>query len=292
MSVMTRSEVETIVAAARAMGERPDLAGANLRDTNLKRANLTGADLTAAKLQRANLTDANLEHARLQGVNLTDANLESADLTNANLSEVNMVNVIATRANFTATNLTNANLTDARMFNTTIEGATFTGVIIKRMMSGDLQGLPHALPANSFLVNGYILHPDVKLTGADLSNANLADINLTDVTFVGTHLPPSVFSNATVTDEQLLGAKWGPTQANWKRISAMRNAATTKDVTEMKKYIRSTTIGIRVITAGNIHCPNELLLTLATDPRQEVRAAVVNNPSCSAAVAAIAALQT
>ena len=75
MSTMTRSDLEALVAAARAAGEQPDLSHADLSDMHLKKANLKGA----------NLTDADLIDANLTGTDLTDTNLTNANLSGANL---------------------------------------------------------------------------------------------------------------------------------------------------------------------------------------------------------------
>lgn len=60
---MTRSEIETIINAARERGERTDLSGANLRDADLCDADLSRADLIGANLRDADLSGANLDYA-------------------------------------------------------------------------------------------------------------------------------------------------------------------------------------------------------------------------------------
>lgn len=80
---MTRSEIETIINAARECGERANLSGADLR-----RAAISGADLSFADLSGANLSDADLSGANLSLTDLRRANIRRADLSGANLDYV------------------------------------------------------------------------------------------------------------------------------------------------------------------------------------------------------------
>ncbi|MFC4015137.1 pentapeptide repeat-containing protein [Nonomuraea purpurea] len=82
------------------VGEKLDLAGADLRgstitDAQIPNVGLRGADLRQADLSRADLRGADLSRADLRGadlelVDLRDADLEHADLTGANLTGVNL----------------------------------------------------------------------------------------------------------------------------------------------------------------------------------------------------------
>jgi hypothetical protein len=67
------------------LGDRADLACANLRRANLSGANLWRADLSRALLDYADLSRANMAGADLQGARLANANLQSADLRGADL---------------------------------------------------------------------------------------------------------------------------------------------------------------------------------------------------------------
>jgi len=82
------------------------------------------------------------------------ANLKGVDLKNTDLSNIDLSNC----------DLRNADLTGAKLFN------------IKSM---NILGIPK-LPANYKIVNGYIVGPDVDLTGADLRNTDLNNIDLTN----------------------------------------------------------------------------------------------------------------
>jgi uncharacterized protein YjbI with pentapeptide repeats len=57
MKRMHRSEVEAVVATARAKGERPILTGVYLPDVNLRDADLIGVNLTDVNLNDAHLAD-------------------------------------------------------------------------------------------------------------------------------------------------------------------------------------------------------------------------------------------
>ncbi|MFO1120184.1 MAG: pentapeptide repeat-containing protein [Rhodospirillales bacterium] len=67
-------------------GERPSLAGEQLRDADLRGARLTGADLRGASFAGADLTGADLEGADLEGANLRGASLAGANLRRCRLA--------------------------------------------------------------------------------------------------------------------------------------------------------------------------------------------------------------
>ena len=73
------------------VGNRANLAGANLGDAYLHGANLRDANLRDAYLRGANLGDANLRGANLGDANLRDANLGGANLRGANLGGKKLV---------------------------------------------------------------------------------------------------------------------------------------------------------------------------------------------------------
>ena len=77
-----------------AKGERLELIGAELRDSDLSGADLAGADFRAT-----NLSGADLSQACLVGANLTRANLSFAELVEADLSRSNLDRAHLSRAN-------------------------------------------------------------------------------------------------------------------------------------------------------------------------------------------------
>lgn len=99
------------------------MAGADLRDADLRRSNLRYADLTGADLRRSNLTRSNLRYADLMGADLRYANLTGADLTGADLRDANL-----TRSNLRGADLRGAVANDATVwpdgFDPTAAGVT------------------------------------------------------------------------------------------------------------------------------------------------------------------------
>jgi len=107
---------------------RPDLSGANLRNTDLTAADLRFADLIAADLSKDRLIAADLS-----GANLTNANLYNADLTNANLSVADLTDAdlrlaVLHLADLRSANLRNTKLTNAKLFATSRDSWRIEGV--------------------------------------------------------------------------------------------------------------------------------------------------------------------
>ena len=177
-----------------------DLTDTDLTDANLSDVNLTGADLTGAKLTGIKSggikgnprlpsryvlrngyiigPNVNLTHVDLTGLDLTDTDLTDAKLSDVNLTGANLTGAILTSANIlTGTNLTDANLTDAEL----TKSLFYDSVILTGIKTGGIKGIPIKLPKVYFLVDGYIIGPNVDLTGANLTNANLNDSILTGI---------------------------------------------------------------------------------------------------------------
>ncbi len=130
------------------------------------------------------------------------------------------------------------------------------------------------------------------LRGADLRGANLTGADLTGADLTDATISPSVLTHGTVSDLQLEHAKVGPTKLEGERLKEMRAAATTTDRTELEKHAHARAGSVRMAAASNEACPEELLLNLISDKRDEVRQAVLANPNCSDEVRVIAALQS
>ena len=194
--------------------------------------------------------------ARAQGER---PNLSDADLHGASLSYVDLRDADLWRADLTDAKLDNANLTHANL-----RGANLTGAKLER----------------------------AKLRYTSLEGADLSRANLRWAILHGANLPPSALTNSTITDEQWATAKVGPTKVTGDRLKDMRAAATTFDLAELEKYARSRAVGVRMAAASNQACPEELLLKLISDKRDEVRKAVLANPNCTDAVRVMAALQS
>jgi hypothetical protein len=106
---MTRTEI------LKAIAEKQDLSGANLREANLREADLRWANLSGANLREANLSGANLRWANLSGANLSGANLSGANLREANLREADLRWANLRWANLSGANLREANLSGANL---------------------------------------------------------------------------------------------------------------------------------------------------------------------------------
>lgn len=150
-----------------------NLAGADLRDSDLMgamlpRANLTGCYLNPSHLYHANLTQANLSGALLNGANLRGANLTGADLSNVDLD----------RAVLSDANLTGANLAGANLARTILTGTNLT---------------------------------DANLTGADLSRAAIAQTILVNADCRGADFYAAVFHNPDLTGAKFAGSIMGYT---------------------------------------------------------------------------------
>ena len=104
-------------------GERANLNGADLRNTNLRNVNLSGAKLHNADLSGANLNSAWLSNAELGGANLSNASVICANLNGANLSG----------AWLNGANLNGANLNGANLLNTNLRGTSGNRREIKAM---------------------------------------------------------------------------------------------------------------------------------------------------------------
>jgi len=97
---------------------RPDLSGANLRETYLESAKLSGADLRGADLREVNLRKANLSDA----TNLfrTDYLSETENLLRVALTGSETANLFPT--DLTGANLSGAFLPEANLFHTDLTG--------------------------------------------------------------------------------------------------------------------------------------------------------------------------
>jgi uncharacterized protein YjbI with pentapeptide repeats len=151
--------------------------GADLSGRDLSGMTFDGCDLTGANLERANLTGANLSGAVFGTSGLTrfdGANLSGADLSGLDLSHSEM---------------NGANLRGADVSGTNLDlPATLSGVT-----SGDLVGVPSALPDHWTIGRGFLIGPGAVLTGADLSGLDLTGLDLT-----GSHLEGADLTGSTL----------------------------------------------------------------------------------------------
>ncbi len=132
-------------------GAEPDLAGANLSNTDLKEANLRETDLRWADLTRANLSGAFLNRADLRRANLSQAIFNMANLSEANLSETYLSGADLSEADLKRAFFIRSDLASVDLSNSDCQRADFRW---------------------AYLIKA-------RFNGANLSGANLIEANLT-----------------------------------------------------------------------------------------------------------------
>ncbi len=204
-----------------------NLAGLNLAGAFLNNANLTGAVLTGTNLNAANLSAATLTGVTSGGIVGTPVlppgwklikgylvgrgvDLHSLDLSGADLSGVNLTGAV-----LTGTNLTNATLTNVTLTGANVTGARFgtdNDNKLSGIVSGGLVGVPAQLPATGRfrVVEGYLVGPNVNLTGAAFTPAaqlgiSLSATNFTNADLTGLNLTGAFMNNANLTGAVLTG---------------------------------------------------------------------------------------
>ena len=105
---------------------QPDLSGANLRGSKLRRVNFQGVNLNGADLSETSLAGANLGKADLQNASLRKASLYRADLSGTDLQDTFM-----RKANLLETNLADVKL-ERTVFYRAIPEANFYDEIMNR----------------------------------------------------------------------------------------------------------------------------------------------------------------
>ena len=135
----------TNITLEKALSERADLTGANLRGADLEAADLAGADLEAADLRGADLTGANLRGANLTGANLTNGDLEDVILIGACLRGTNLEG-----ANLKDAWLMDSDLTDANLKESWLRNTDLTGAITNKPLKKDTEDKVVTKVINSF----------------------------------------------------------------------------------------------------------------------------------------------
>lgn len=213
--------------------DRANLTGAHLGRAVLNRATLTGATMTGVSSGEivsfaastlpsgwviangylvgagANLTGAMLDIAPLAGLDLSNARFTGASLRSTNLAGANLTGTQLLSADLSNATLTNAKLTGANVADAQLgsdNDAKFTGVV-----SGGLTGTPAQLPSGRFrTVEGYLVGPNVNLTGATFSptaqlGVSLSATNFTNADLTGLNLTGAFLNNANLTGARLTG---------------------------------------------------------------------------------------
>lgn len=160
-----------------------NLAGADLRNTNLANLSLDQADLSGALLRGADISNSSMTGADLTGADFTSANLShtwlrdtvmvNTNFTFANMTGVQMYdNTVSfgkfNGANLTDANLSNTNITASEFYRTNLENTNLTDATFTSTRSGDVTGTPFALPTTLRIVDGELvniftesLHPSI-----------------------------------------------------------------------------------------------------------------------------------
>jgi uncharacterized protein YjbI with pentapeptide repeats len=167
--------------------------GCFFEEANLAGVQLRTSDLTNADLQRANLQGTNFIFSTLAGVNFT-----SADLTGASLALTQTQNAVFSGANLTGVSFHSANLTGATLSGATIDASTtfnFTGLASCKCQSMFFSALIENANADS----------------ADFSHSTLTGIKqltlFTNVNFTGATLAAN-FDRSDFTGANLTNAVW------------------------------------------------------------------------------------
>jgi uncharacterized protein YjbI with pentapeptide repeats len=129
-------------------------------------ANLAGADLSGSDLSGINLTGANLSGANLTGAILTNSNLVGASIVNTNFTFADLTNAsffrnLVSFSKFNGANLTGANFAETQIlasefFQTDLTETNFFDASLQSTRSGDVSGVPSALPFDIQIIDGEI----------------------------------------------------------------------------------------------------------------------------------------
>jgi hypothetical protein len=124
-----------------------ELAGANLKEIDLRGKDLTGAGLRGADLAGVRLEGAILTGADLTEANLADANLSDADLNGATLGDAKLLNTVLDKTDFSGADLrgavlhhldlrtTRQLLSKAKLFKVNLSGADLRQVTLRGRIS-------------------------------------------------------------------------------------------------------------------------------------------------------------
>jgi uncharacterized protein YjbI with pentapeptide repeats len=180
----------------------PDLSGAELIRSGLRKANFSNTNLQAAKLEGADLSDANLRESSLRVATMCVANLYHADLGAADLFGADLTGARLVIARLDDAFLTNAELREASLIQAKLKRAKLEGALLEfanfklaELESANLEG------ANL----GWTDFSRANLDGADFnkaqaSNTIFADVDLSTAKGLETvqHFGPSTVGIDTV----------------------------------------------------------------------------------------------
>jgi uncharacterized protein YjbI with pentapeptide repeats len=202
-------------AAEGAFLAKADLRGARLQRADLRRADLRKADIRGANLKQAALTGAILHSAKLSGEDtcLQQAILSDAQLEGADLVEVDLRNANLRGANLRGVNLEDADLAEAEVSGADLEEAKLGGAELQKafLVETNLRAahLDGAKLQEAFLTSANLqdaLLGGAKLQGAQLKEANLVGAQLNMARLEGADLGSANLQNVHLGNANLEGA--------------------------------------------------------------------------------------
>lgn len=195
LKVLKRGVVEWNEWRSKNKDIKPDLRGADLRESNLREADLHSANLKSVVLHGADLSDAVLNDDYLDGAdlsyaNLSDTNLSGTFLRGAVLSRAGFSGTILNSANLISADLSEANFSDAVLHHAILNSANLTETDLHKadLRKANLVNaiLRRADLRNASLSGATLSYAD--LNGADLNGADLKDSRLYFTVFGDTNL--------------------------------------------------------------------------------------------------------
>jgi uncharacterized protein YjbI with pentapeptide repeats len=181
-----------------------DLAGINLKGSNLEKANFDNTNLAGANLEATNLKGASLIGAKLDGANLQKADLKGARLVNASLVLTNLVNATLNQADFTNANLAKTNLTNANLSGALLKDSKIDLNDPKSPTKMDNDDLLMWQIVNEPRANRNLA--GINMAGFNLSSAKLQGANLVGAKLAWSDLSLSDLSNARLDQTEMSGA--------------------------------------------------------------------------------------
>ena len=215
--VRKRRVTLSMIEELRRHGNKINLAGANLSDTDLSGTDLSGADLSKANLNNTDLSKANLNNTDLNGAILNNTNLNSAILSGANLSN----------SNIKSANLKNINLSDANLNNSQISGADLTdaNLIRAKLIKAKL------IKVNLMISNiRYANLRDINLSHTNLNRADLRNTKILNANFSDVNLSNAIFNDANLIKSDLTEANLS--KANLTNTNVIKSNLTDADLTD------------------------------------------------------------
>jgi uncharacterized protein YjbI with pentapeptide repeats len=169
---------------------KANMASVFLEQSDLSGALFRGADLNHAAMSTTNLADADFSSANLTDTWLGGANISQCNFTNADMSRAWLQGNTVSFSKFYATrligaNLNGVNLVSSEIYSSDLDGTTLSDLVLVSTRSGDLEGVPAALPANVQIIDGEFtfvftsaLRPVISGTAktAETISATVADV--------------------------------------------------------------------------------------------------------------------